>query len=264
MYVQIARQATWGGPPLWPVAVGLVGWSPHPARSDSPRERCSPGGSPRRWSRSPSFVAGSSESDAANSVNDREHLHEQARPRCWCQPLCRPHDVDVGVFYRVPLDVPIAQVMFMGGIAGGRRSACSPCCTEARVPGVRGLSFAAAVADRAGSRRRRVRGGRVGDRVRPDREAELTRGRLGHPRAARRGRRPPGTVHPGLRQAPGSRCASTRRSAPTWTPSRRPCARWPPRSRGCRARRSAPSRCRTALPSTAAPSPGHRRCTSSP
>ena len=28
----------------------------------------------------------------------------------------RPHDVDVGVFYRVPPDVSIAQVMFMGGV----------------------------------------------------------------------------------------------------------------------------------------------------
>ena len=54
-----------------------------------------------------------------------------------------PHNIEAGVFYRIPPDVSIAQLIFMGGlllVAAGLL-ALSP---ATRVPGVRGLSLAAA------------------------------------------------------------------------------------------------------------------------
>ena len=130
----------------------------------------------------------------------------------------------------------------------GRRSACWPCRLALHVPAsVRGLASPT---------------GRWLTRGRPPScslgvaasvtayalagTAQADRGRLGHPGAARRGQRPAGPVHPGLR-GHASRCACTRRSAPTWTAWRRRSARSPPRSRGCRAPRSAPGRWPRAL-----------------
>jgi hypothetical protein len=45
LYIQIAHAVIWGGPPLWSA---WSRWSPS-AWSDSPPERCFPGGSPLRW-----------------------------------------------------------------------------------------------------------------------------------------------------------------------------------------------------------------------
>ena len=53
----------------------------------------------------------------------------------------RPRQVDVGVYYRVPPDVSIAQVMFMGGVLLVMVGLLT-LLPAARVPGVRGLSFA--------------------------------------------------------------------------------------------------------------------------
>ena len=53
----------------------------------------------------------------------------------------RPQQVDVGVYYRVPPDVSIAQVMFMGGVLLVMVGLLT-LLPAARVPGVRGLSFA--------------------------------------------------------------------------------------------------------------------------
>jgi hypothetical protein len=108
LYVQTARAVTWGGPPLWPVAVGVVALV----------TICVVG-----------FTAGALFSGrftaplaavsaivvhmvGTHGVNDPEipSVHDLLSLGTNLPPY------DVGVFYRVPLDVPIAQVMFMGGI----------------------------------------------------------------------------------------------------------------------------------------------------
>jgi hypothetical protein len=109
LYIQIARAVIWGGPPLWPVAVGVVGLV----------TICVVGFTcgalfPGRFT-APLVAVGAV---LAHLIG----THPVNEPG-----MSSPHDLlalgtdlppyDMGVFYRVPLDVPIAQVMFMGGIA---------------------------------------------------------------------------------------------------------------------------------------------------
>jgi hypothetical protein len=108
LYAKIASAVSWGGPPLWPVAVGVTGLVTigvvgftcgvlFPGRFTAPLV-------------------------AIGAV--LVHLigtHPVNQPG-----LSSPHDLlslstslpayDMGVFFHVPLDVPIAQIMFMGGI----------------------------------------------------------------------------------------------------------------------------------------------------
>ena len=108
LYVQIARVAAWGGPPLWPVAVGLValvticvvGFTAgalFPGRFTAPLV---------------AVIAVVLHLVGTHAVNDPAlpNLHDLLSLGTNVPPY------DLGVFYRVPLDVPIAQVMFMGGI----------------------------------------------------------------------------------------------------------------------------------------------------
>jgi hypothetical protein len=53
----------------------------------------------------------------------------------------RPRQVDVGVYYRVPPDVSIAQVMFMGGVLLVMVGLLA-LLPVARVPGARDVPFA--------------------------------------------------------------------------------------------------------------------------
>ena len=109
LYIQIARVAAWGGPPLWPVAVGLValvticvaGFTAgalFPGRFTAPLV---------------AVIAVVLHLVGTHAVNDPglPNLHDLLSLGTNVPPY------DLGVFYRVPLDVPIAQVMFMGGIA---------------------------------------------------------------------------------------------------------------------------------------------------
>jgi hypothetical protein len=109
LYIQIARVAAWGGPPLWPVAVGLValvticvvGFTAgalFPGRFTAPLV---------------AVIAVVLHLVGTHAVNDPNmpNLHDLLSLGTNVPPY------DMGVFYRVPLDVPIAQVMFMGGIA---------------------------------------------------------------------------------------------------------------------------------------------------
>jgi hypothetical protein len=109
LYVQIARVAAWGGPPLWPVAVGLValvticvvGFTAgalFPGRFTAPLVAVG------------AVVLHLVGTHAVNDPNTPS-LHDLLSLGTNVPPY------DMGVFYRVPLDVPIAQVMFMGGIA---------------------------------------------------------------------------------------------------------------------------------------------------
>jgi hypothetical protein len=109
LYIQIARVAAWGGPPLWPVAVGLValvticvvGFTAgalFPGRFTAPLVAVG------------AFVLHIVGTHAVNDPN-MPNRHDLLSLGTNVPPY------DMGVFYHVPLDVPIAQVMFMGGIA---------------------------------------------------------------------------------------------------------------------------------------------------
>jgi hypothetical protein len=140
IYVQTASQATWGGPPLWPVAVGVlctitacaIGFTTgtlFPGRFTAPIIAVVV------------FVLEFVGFKAVDSAYDFRFSGGSYAVLMPGQGL--PHLVEAGVFYRIPPDVSIAQLIFMGGlllVAAGLL-ALSP---AARVPGVRGLSLAAA------------------------------------------------------------------------------------------------------------------------
>jgi hypothetical protein len=109
LYVQTAHVAAWGGPPLWPVAVGVValvticvvGFTAgalFPGRFTAPLVAVA------------AVVLHLVGTHAVNDPNMRS-LQDLLSLGTNVPPY------DMGVFYHVPLDIPIAQVMFMGGIA---------------------------------------------------------------------------------------------------------------------------------------------------
>jgi hypothetical protein len=141
LYVQTALQATWGGPPLWPVFVGAAGvtmatvigftcGTVFPGRFTAPlvalglavlfeiglREalavRVLPVGVPSVKHALPS---------PAHVPLKASALHELtslSSGTYWLlSPISTPPRVDTGVYHRVAPDLSIVQVMFMGGIA---------------------------------------------------------------------------------------------------------------------------------------------------
>jgi uncharacterized membrane protein YgcG len=112
LYVQTAFQATWGGPPLWPVFVGVVGvvtvsvigfttGTLFPGRFTAPLVAMAvlvPDLVGFRAAYNLTGLAGPYETHGLLS------------------PAATPPAVDAGVFYHVLPDVSIVQVMFMGGI----------------------------------------------------------------------------------------------------------------------------------------------------
>jgi hypothetical protein len=143
IYVQTALQATWGGPPLWPVAVGVVGV----AASCALGFTCGtlfPGRFTAPIVAVAVFAAWFVGAQAANSVNPYQVsnlLNMKGTSALLGPVLGRPAFVDVGVYYHVPPDVSIAQVMFIGGVLLVMVGLLV-LLPAARVPGVRGLSFA--------------------------------------------------------------------------------------------------------------------------
>jgi hypothetical protein len=143
IYVQTALQATWGGPPLWPVAAGVVGV----AASCALGFTCGtlfPGRFTAPIVAVAVFAAWFVGVNAANSVNPNNvnNLSSLKGTSALLGPvLGRPADIDVGVYYHVPPDVSIAQVMFMGGVLLVMVGLLA-LLPAARVPGIRGLSFA--------------------------------------------------------------------------------------------------------------------------
>jgi hypothetical protein len=142
IYIQAARQATWGGPPLWPVAAGVVGvaascavgftWGTlFPSRFTAPVVAVAV------------FAAWFVGVAAANSVNDFGDVSSaKGTPALFvATDGGRPRNVNVGVYYHASPDVSIAQVMFMGGVLLVMVGLLA-LVPAARVPGVRGLSFA--------------------------------------------------------------------------------------------------------------------------
>jgi hypothetical protein len=143
IYIKTAFQATWGGPPLWPAAVGVVGV----AASCAVGFTCGtllPGRLTAPVVAVAVFAAWFVGVNAANNVNNFENISSaKGSPALFVATADgRPRNVNVGVFYHALPDVAIAQVMFMSGVllvmAG--LLALLP---AARVPGVRGLAFAA-------------------------------------------------------------------------------------------------------------------------
>jgi hypothetical protein len=142
IYLQTALQATWGGPPLWPVAVGVVGV----AASCAIGFTCGtllPGRFTAPIVAVAVFAAWFLGVNAANSVNpdNVSNLSSLKGTSALLGPVLGRPQIDVGVYYHVPSDVSIAQVMFMGGVLLVMVGLLA-LLPAARVPGVRGLSFA--------------------------------------------------------------------------------------------------------------------------
>jgi hypothetical protein len=109
VYVQAATQVTWGGPPLWPVAVGVL----------AVVAACAIGFTcgtlfPGRFTAPLVAVAvlvldyvGHGAADTGSTTTGTYGVLSPAQPTT---------AADVGVFYHVAPDVSIAQVMFIGGV----------------------------------------------------------------------------------------------------------------------------------------------------
>jgi hypothetical protein len=109
LYIDTARQATWGGPPVWPVVVGIVEVTTFavigfavgalfPGRFAAPLAAIG------------TFVIAYVGFHAAMGVRPTTGTYALLSPAT-AVPLG-----DAGVFYHVAPDVAIVQVMFMGGI----------------------------------------------------------------------------------------------------------------------------------------------------
>jgi hypothetical protein len=110
LYIQTALQATWGGPPLWPVFVGVAGVIVvtvigftcgvlFPGRFTAPLVAV---GAPVLYDVGLHQALGITASSGTYAL---------------LSPTSGPPPVDVGVYYRVAPDLSIVQVMFMGGLA---------------------------------------------------------------------------------------------------------------------------------------------------
>jgi hypothetical protein len=110
VYIQTALQATWGGPPLWPVFVGaaavtavtVIGFTAGvfaPGRFTAPLVAI--------------LVA------VLSQVGFRSALGVTSRSGTYAllSPETSPPGIDAGVYYHVAPDLAIVQVMLMGGIA---------------------------------------------------------------------------------------------------------------------------------------------------
>ncbi|HEY6492549.1 MAG TPA: hypothetical protein VIZ43_04695 [Trebonia sp.] len=142
IYIQAARQATWGGPPLWPVVAGVVGV----AASCAVGFVCGtllPGRFTAPVVAVVVFAAWFVGVAAANNVNNFQNVSDATgSPALFvATDGGRPQNVDVGVYYHVPPDVSIARVMFMGGVLLVVVGVLA-LVPAARVPGVRAWSSA--------------------------------------------------------------------------------------------------------------------------
>jgi hypothetical protein len=109
IYVDTARQATWGGPPLWPVAVGVVELVTFAVIGFTAGALC-PGRFTAPLAAIGTFLLTEIGFHAALQMNP-EGSTSALLSTATAVPLG-----DDGVFYYVAPDVAIAQVMFMGGI----------------------------------------------------------------------------------------------------------------------------------------------------
>ena len=197
------------------------GW-PRSARPGSPPGPSSPPGSPRRWPRSARCSPAGSHRRSASSTGSGWALILPTNSN-------NNFGQDAGIFYQFLPDLPIARVMFLGGIAVALVAVLGVPVTAG---GLR-LRHTATVVGRG-------RGGAGRHRDRPDHHRPGDLLRHCHPGPARRGQRPADPVHPGLRQCrdPGLRPARLpvladrrdRGAAPGAGPDRRPAGRARPGS----------------------------------
>jgi len=110
LYVTTAVQATWGGPPLWPVVVGAAGVTVitvigftcgalFPGRFTAPLVAVG------------TLVLYQAALHAALGIMGSSGTY------ALLSPASAPPNVDAGIYYRIAPDQSIVQVMFMGGIA---------------------------------------------------------------------------------------------------------------------------------------------------
>ena len=121
LYIQTAFQATWGGPPLWPVFVGATGVAVvtvigftagafFPGRFTAPLVAIGVLVLDQIGFREALAVAAASGAFIMPSA-------PTSTPYALLSPEQSPPILDAGVFYHVAPDLAITQVMFMGGIA---------------------------------------------------------------------------------------------------------------------------------------------------
>jgi hypothetical protein len=110
LYIQTALQATWGGPPLWPVFVGTAGVTAVTVIGFTAGVLF-----PGRFT-APLAALGVAVLDL---IGFREALGVTASSGTYAllSPNNSPPPVDTGVYYHVAPDLSIVQAMFMGGIA---------------------------------------------------------------------------------------------------------------------------------------------------
>ena len=110
LYIQTALQATWGGPPLWPVFVGVAGVVVVAVMGFTCGVLF-----PGRFT-APLVAIGVL---VLYQTGLRQALGVTASSGTYAllSPANSPPVVDTGVYYHVAPDLSIAQVMFMGGIA---------------------------------------------------------------------------------------------------------------------------------------------------
>jgi hypothetical protein len=121
LYIQTALQATWGGPPLWPVFVGAAGVTAvtvigftagvfFPGRFTAPLAALGV---------TVLDLIGFREALSVTAAGGASILPSPpaSAPYALLSPNNAPPLVDMGVYYHVAPDLSIVQVMFMGGIA---------------------------------------------------------------------------------------------------------------------------------------------------
>ena len=110
LYIQTALQATWGGPPLWPVFTGAAGVTAVTMIGFTCGVLF-----PGRFT-APLVAIGAL---VLYQTGFRQALGVTASPGTYAllSPANAPPVVDAGVYYHVAPDLSITQVMFMGGIA---------------------------------------------------------------------------------------------------------------------------------------------------
>ena len=228
----LSRSIVYGAPPYWPVAVGAVGVAAFSAAGFAAGAFF-----PTRFTAPVAAFGALLACGTSSQIGFQEGSG-------WALILPTNSNnnfgQDAGIFYQFLPDLPIARVMFLGGIAVALVAVLG-------AAGHRGRAKAAARRHGGG----RGRGGTHRHRDRPGHHRPGHGHRHCHPGAARRGQRPADPVYPGLRQCrdPGLRAArlpvlADRRdagAAPGGSPDHRPAGRarpGPRRSPPCSLRRA--------------------------
>ena len=142
LYIQTAVQATWGGPPLWPVFTGAAGVTVvtvigftcgvlFPGRFTAP------------------LVAIGVLVLYQTGLRQALNVTASSGTYALLSPANAAPSVDTGVYYQVAPDLSIVQVMFMGGIAVALFGALGLATTLRELASARGLAPARAALARS-------------------------------------------------------------------------------------------------------------------